>query len=200
MSERPKEGIYLDAALAVIGEQVAERIDEHERRRRRWVRAGVGALALAALAGGSATAIALSATLGDTGSADAASAHTVAAQVRCVEGGDPTATAYFAARYRIAEQAAIDPVASCRAAAQLIAGDATLAALAPEELVATADELLARVNGADAVTVSSAAFGTLAGPLASELAVCTSGEVSVVLSGTAQDDPALPDSCARVDE
>ncbi len=35
MSAQPKDGIYLDATLGVIGERIDERIDEIGRRRRR---------------------------------------------------------------------------------------------------------------------------------------------------------------------
>ena len=42
MNRAPKDGVYLDATLAVIGQQVEERIDERTRRRLRRNRIGAG--------------------------------------------------------------------------------------------------------------------------------------------------------------
>ena len=57
----PKAGIHLDAAMAVVEQEVNERIDRIQDRRRRLSRVVVGALLVGTVAGGAATAAALTA-------------------------------------------------------------------------------------------------------------------------------------------
>lgn len=139
----PRDGIYLDAALAVAAQEVEERIDRIEARRRRRARLGVAVLSLSTLAGGSIAAAALV----------TAPPATVVIEVpielrdlQCVEGADPTAAAYLTLRYAIPAGAPdpLDAAEVCRSARALLIGDpAAVLSNAPEELLRRATELLA---------------------------------------------------------
>ncbi len=195
MSERPKEGIYLDATLAVIGEQLDARIDELTRRRRTRSRFGVAALAVVALASGSVAAVAI--TTAGPDAAPAAAAHTEVADLHCIDGLDPARAAYFTVRYRVAPEMVVEDAATCAAAREAIAADGSLTEASPAELVGLADRLLEgnatrpeaeNAPAPDAVSVEEASAGPLAlvtGPLAP--IVCTADAGTVVYLGAASD-------------
>lgn len=193
MNEKPKEGIYLDAALAVIGEQVDERIDQLARRRVRRTRALIASLAVATVASGSVAAVALT-SLAENDPVTAAESRSVAAEVRCVDGppGD-TLAAYFTARYRTPETVEVDSVAVCEAARVAVEDDETLLDAAPSQLVTAARELImgaaeaptageASRGAAPTVRVDAASFGPLSTSGAVDTIVCDEGLTSVVVS------------------
>lgn len=180
----PKEGIYLDAALAVIGEQLEERIDELSRRRRTRRRFGIAALSVFALASGSVAAVALS-TARD---AEQPVAVVMSAEhvVQCVEGESAVRDAYFTIRYRAAEGAGVDQLHLCGQAWSALASDSTvLRAATPEELIGIAAGYVsaAAPDAGTAVSVSDAAFGRLtAGGEAPAMIPCERGDSTLVLT------------------
>lgn len=182
MNSQPKQGIYLDAALAVIGEQVDERIDEIERRRRRSARWGVAALSLAVVASGSVAAVALSAQR----AADVAPppvAATVAHELRCVEGADAGAASYFTMRFRSADADVTDTAAAlCDRAWKHLGEDGdALRSASPAELVALA-ETFAAADDIE-IDVTRAAFGAReASGGARAFVTCAQGADAVVLT------------------
>lgn len=178
MNDRPREGIYLDAALGVIGEQVEERIDELGRRRRVRARLGVFALALAVVVGGSTAAYALvqgGAAPQATSTADAA---TSLMRLSCVEGSGTGASAYFTASYRIAADAAIDAAAVCADARATLASDQDrIAQASPRDLVAIAKALM----NTDEVAVHAATFGVLDDEPVNGSVVCEGPRSTIVM-------------------
>jgi len=201
MTEGPREGIYLDAALAVIGEQVDERIDELSHRRRTRRRFGIAALSVFAVASGSVAAVALS-TSGVGDRTPAAVVLTIEHELRCVEGESALRDAYFTLRYRTGEESVADPRRLCALAWSALQTDATrLQSATPDELIATAEgmveESLGRVSrddletppsaeldaAAPAVSVSEASFGRLSGAAAQPVMIaCEGGDPTVVLA------------------
>ncbi len=180
----PKEGIYLDAALAVIGEQVEERIDELSRRRRTRRRFGIAALSIFALASGSVAAVALS-TVRET-EQPVAVALSGEYSVQCVEGESAVRDAYFTVRYRTAEGAGVDRLHLCGRAWSALASDSTqLRAATPEELIGIAAGYVsaAAPDAGSAVSVSDAAFGRLArGGDPPAMIACERGDSTLVLT------------------
>lgn len=187
MSDRPKEGVYLDAALGVIGEQVEERIDEIVRRRRVRARVGVVALGALTLASGSVAAVAVTASLQSSRPAPEATASASTAQVRCIDGEDLTATPFFTVTFRIPAGAGVDEERLCVEARQQLATDAAaLGRATPEELVASAEERLLDVSDTDEIAVEEASYGVL--PNARDTggdgaAVCVDGATTTILLG-----------------
>lgn len=185
---QPKEGIYLDAALAVIGEQIDERIDEVSRRRRTRRRFGVAALSIFALASGSVAAFALSA----TGEREEAPAVVMSAEhvVQCVEGEFAVRDAYFTVRYRTTEGAGVDQPRLCARAWSALASDSsTLLAATPQDLIAIVEDYLSEAitpEGADVdttVEVSEASFGRLAtAGTPPAMVACERGTTTLVVS------------------
>ncbi|HWI30696.1 MAG TPA: hypothetical protein VNT50_04345 [Microbacterium sp.] len=156
----PREGIYLDAALQVIGQHVDERIDELLRRRRLRVRIGICALAMLTLATGSVAAVALTSSVPDA--LVSAPTARVDGELRCVEGVDASAPAYFSVRY--SGQIEVDPVDWCSAAwAALDADPEGVSAASPDRLIALAAELASsHVQSAiDETQVREATFGLI---------------------------------------
>lgn len=180
----PKEGIYLDAALAVIGEQIEERIDELSRRRRARRRVGVAALSIFALASSSVAAVALS-TARD---AEEPAAVVMSAEhvVQCVEGESAVRDAYFTIRYRAAEGAGVDQLHLCGQAWSALASDSTeIRAATPDELISIAADYVsaAAPDAGTAVSVSDAAFGRLrANSEPPVMIACERGDSTLVLT------------------
>jgi hypothetical protein len=172
----PAEGVYLDAKLAVIAQQVDERIDGLQGRRRRGVRLGVAALAVLAVGGTAATAAALSYSPPATVVVEVPIA---VESLHCIEGVDAAAAAYFTVRYALGPDEAdpVDPVAACTAARSVeVDSDAT-----PAQLLAMASLLLADASpaGTDDLAVRHATFGRVdAAP--GELTSTTCGDDSAV--------------------
>jgi hypothetical protein len=172
----PAEGAYLNAKLAVIAQQVEERIDGLQGRRRRGLRIGMAALAVLAVGGTAATAAALSYAPPATVTVEV---PVVLKSLHCIHGVDASAPAYFTVRYslRADERDPVDAVAAC-AAARLaeVDSDAT-----PEQLLSMASRLLADASptGSDALTVRHATFGWVdAAPGDLESTMC--GDASTV--------------------
>lgn len=176
---RPAEGAYLEAKLAVVAQQVDERIDGIQGRRRRGVRLGVAALAVLAVGGTAATAAALSYSPPATVVVEVPVA---VESLHCVDGPDASAAAYFTVRYALAadEPDPVDAVAACAAARSVeVDSDAT-----PEQLLAMASQLLGDASpaGSEALTVRHATFGRVdaaEGDLAST--VCRESSSTTVL-------------------
>jgi hypothetical protein len=135
----PKEGIYLDSALGAVGERIDERIDRMVTRRRLRVRVLVAVLSVTTVVGGAATAAALT----FAAAPDTSATARVEREVSCVEGADPDAEAFFAARLLVAEEdaARLDPAALCDAAGAMLAARPELADANPAQLLAVAAEL-----------------------------------------------------------
>lgn len=180
----PKEGIYLDAALAVIGEQVEERIDELSRRRRTRRRFGIAALSVFALASGSVAAVALSTER--EAEQPVAAALSAEHTVQCVEGESAVRDAYFTVRFRTAGEARVDRLHLCgQAWSALASGSAELRAATPEELIGIAADYVsaAAPDAGAAVSVSDAAFGRLgAAGEAPVMIACERADSTLVLS------------------
>jgi hypothetical protein len=156
----PAEGRYLEAKLAVIAQQVEERIDDIQGRRRRGVRFGVAALAVLAVGGTAATAAALSYVPPSTVVVEVPVAIE---RLRCIEGVDADAAAYFTVRYSVpaGEPDGVDAVTVCRAAH---ASTEPTVGLTPAELLDRAADILTAdlPSGAAAPTVQYATFGRVA--------------------------------------
>lgn len=186
MSDRPKEGIYLDAALGVIGEQIDERIDELARRRRGRSRVGVAVLAIATVASSSLAAFAITSAGG--GAAPDGPALTRNVEVHCIDGEDAEEAAYFTVRYRAAQTAAGDPARVCAGARSLlISDDGTIAAGAPTEIVRIASDVVPAAAkrtdaAASAVRVEEASFGRLSAVGGPNMIVCETGDLAIVLA------------------
>lgn len=198
MSERPKEGVYLDAALGVIGEQVAERIDELSRRRRRTTRTGVVALAAVTVFSGSMAAAAMTGAFGssESGGMEQAMALAAPVQLRCVDGTDASDPAFFTVHYRTAEDAGVDAVAVCAQARTAIAEDAEARSDAsPEQLVAMAERIFGTAGVVDA-RVDHASFGPVAASAPSAARTCVTAARTVVLHMPADAADAADVQCA----
>ena len=174
----PKEGIYLDAALAVVEQQVDERIDRIVDRRRRMTRLTIGVLLSTTLAGGALTAAALTYFPQEV---LPAAEPLVAVELHCVEGGDATAPAYFTARFRVTEAGAsrTDPADVCSAARSTLTESTELANANPAALLRIATRVVASAEAepeegaaAAAPEVSEASFGALQLTGSIELGVC----------------------------
>ncbi|MEZ3159343.1 hypothetical protein AB1K54_02220 [Microbacterium sp. BWT-B31] len=187
--ERPKEGIYLDAALAVVGEQLDERIDELSRRRRMGARAGIAALSVLAVASGSvAAAVALSAAPATPAQQAALTAEHV---LRCVEDDGTGRDAYFTLRYRTGVgDASADEVRVCASAWSALERDqAMLVAATPDRLVQIAEGFVAAAlvvddesgNPAPQVAVTDASFGRLSGSGGMPIMLACAGEAASVV-------------------
>lgn len=152
MRTGPVEGAHLEAKLAIIGQQVEERIDDLQGRRRRGLRVGIGVLAALALGGGAATAAALSYTPPATVVVEV---PVTVENLRCVDGG----TAYFTARYAVPAGAPdpVDPDAACELA--LDAADRLDPSATPEQLLARAARVLSESAGGADIRVLHATFG-----------------------------------------
>lgn len=176
----PKEGIYLDAALAVIGEQLEERIDELSRRRRTRRRFGIAALSVFALASGSVAAVALSSAR--EAEAPAAVVLSVDQTVHCIEGDSAARDAYFTVRYRAADEADASRLCA-RAWSALGSEDAAIRSATPEELLSIAAGYVRESGAGTAVEVSDAAFGrTIADGPPPAMIPCPRGDATLVLS------------------
>lgn len=186
MNDRPKEGIYLDAALGVIGEQIEERIDEMSRRRRLLMRVAVLALSAVTVVSGSYAAAALSGVFGSPDAAPAPAASTVDARVLCIDGGDAADAPFFTVSYRVPAAEDTDEVALCSAARELLASDAAdMADSTPETVVAVAaglfDETTAAAPG---FVVEGASFAPLrlrSGVAAVTPTICVDARATIVL-------------------
>lgn len=191
----PKEGIYLDAALAAVGERVDEQIDRIAARRRRRSRALVASLAATTLLGGAVTAAALT-FAPEPPAAPVYELHSV----RCVEGADDAAGAFYAVRFEIdaALQDRVNPEALCRAAWDRLAAAPRLVDAGPAQLLALGRELIRATSTPSAeepklpleVTPRSSTFGALRDPAALPpvRSVCGNADADTVLfaeSGTA---------------
>lgn len=135
----PKEGIYLDAALGAVGERVDERIDRMVATRRLRTRILVAVLSITTVVGGAATAAALTFATAP----GEPTTRMVERVVSCVEGEDPDAEAFFAARLLVAETdaARLDSAALCDAAGAMLAARPELADANPAQLLAIAADL-----------------------------------------------------------
>lgn len=182
----PKQGIYLDATLAIIGEQVDERVDELSRHRRTRRRLGITALSVAALASSSVAAVALSSAGRNESPAPVAkSAEHV---VECVDGESAHRDAYFTIRFRATEGAGVDQLRLCAQAwSALETQQPRLASATPDELIDIAHGFVtaaAMIDSID-VSVSDAAFGRLnSNGSAPPMIVCESDTVTTVLTPT----------------
>jgi len=200
MSDRPKEGLYLDAALAVVGEQIEERIDQASRRRRARQRWGVATLALATMVSGSVAAVALSGVVTDAATAPP-SALTVSAEVRCVDGFDLDRPAYFTAHYRTTDPAEVDLGRVCTAVRSMLTDDERdIASTPPAVLIRVAEDVLRGAahagdpagSGESApIAVSEASFGVLSPGGGSQMVVCALDDVTVVLATSLAEPPSL---------
>ena len=155
MRTGPAEGRHLEAKLAIIGQQVEERIDVLQGRRRRTLRIGVAALAALALGGTAATAAALSYTPPATVVVEV---PVTIENLRCV---DDAGVAYFTVRYAVpaSEADPVDREAACDTARAVAAGidpDAT-----PEQLLDTAAAVLAESADGAELQVLHATFGAI---------------------------------------
>lgn len=188
MSEKPREGVYLDAALAVVGEQIEERIDQLSHRRAVRRRMGGGALAAATLLSGAIAAAALSGAFpGAQPEAAAPVDWGQPAQLRCVEGADAEALAFFTAEYRVPEGTTVDAAAVCSGARAMIKGDARLLGEAsPEQLVVLAESVLRVALVEDEVAVSDASFGRVSPEVLPFARTCVAGDDAVVQFGVSQ--------------
>lgn len=160
MSVGPKEGIYLDAALAVIGEQVDERIDEISRRRRRRGKVALAVLALATVLSGSAAAYAVTVVAAHARVTEQHAVAIVAGEARCADAGQ--SDAFFTAHYRASADSALSESALCAAVrADLVADPRRYEALTPDGALAAAATLLTDAGGVD-ITVQKATFSPVA--------------------------------------
>ncbi|WP_217181934.1 hypothetical protein [Streptomyces sp. AC495_CC817] len=187
MSERPKEGVYLDAALGVIGEQVEERIDELIRRRRVRSRVAIAALGVMTLASGTVAAAAVTTALQASTQARDTAPLAPTSQVRCIEGADTETQPFFTVTYRIPDDARIDETALCLGARQQLLTDADHLALStPQQLASAAEALIVDVADTADVVVDEASYGVLPPNPASDAArigLCVDGSTTVVLFG-----------------
>lgn len=182
----PKAGIHLDAAMAVVEQEVNERIDRIQDRRRRLARVVVGALLVGTVAGGAATAAALTAAPPETTSVVA---EPLVVELHCVDGADARASAYFTVRYQIAEEdaPAVAATGVCAAARAALGDSIELAEAEPTELLDIASLIVdAAIPAGPEVdyTVDEASFGPVALP-ATEVAygVCereSDGRIAVI--------------------
>lgn len=205
MSDRPRDGIYLDAALGVIGEQIDERIDELSRRRRRRARAGIAALAMAAVASSSVAAFAITSAV-QLLPQEPSTATMSTIEVHCVDGEDTLRSAYFAVRFRAAVESTGKPERVCATARnRLAADDGTIAAATPSEVVAIASEIVAAATrsttpAAASIAVDEASFGRLSHAGGPEMTACRTDDLVIVLA-TPRGAPASPAErallCAR---
>ena len=154
----PPEGAHLALRLARIRQEVEERIDESESRRRRAWRVVVGASVAVALGASAATAAALSYLPPATVVVEV---PVSVERLRCIDGVDAGRPAYFTVRYAVPAAAPdpVDAVLACQAAAELAGeiGDD----LTPRDLLRAAAGVLDDADGdsASAPTVQHAAFG-----------------------------------------
>lgn len=191
----PREGIYLDTALAVIGEQIGERVDGLERHRRRRTRLGIAALSVLTIASSSVAAVAITAA-GRDADAPAAVVHTVEVDVQCVDGVDPRRPAYFATSLRVSDGTTVDAGAVCATARRELANDPTLHAESPRQLVTRAEAIVEEVAvagpeaGDDVATVDEASFGRLSSAGGPAMTVCE-GDGSALVLATPERAPAL---------
>lgn len=159
----PKIGTHLDAALAVVEQEVNERIDRIQDRRRRISRFVVGTLLVGTVAGGAAAAAALTAAPPDTTPVVVAP---LVVELHCVDGVDASASAYFTVRYAVApdDETAITPGGVCSEARAALKDSIDLAESEPTELLEVASLIVdAAVDAVDAegaeFTVDEASFG-----------------------------------------
>jgi hypothetical protein len=162
----PKAGVYLDAAMAVVEQEVNERIDRIQDRRRRLSRMVVGALLVGTVAGGAATAAALTAAPPKTTSAVS---ERVVVELHCIDGADAGGTAYFTVRYRVAapDASSIAATGVCSAAHAALTDSIELARAEPAELLEIASLIVgaAAASGQEVdYTVDEASFGSAALP------------------------------------
>ena len=156
----PKAGTHLDAAMAVVEQEVNERIDRIQDRRRRLSRAVVGVLLVGTITGGAATAAALTALSPEP----APVAEPLAVELHCVDGADASAAAYFTVRYRVPvdDASAIDEVGVCSAARNALSDSLEISESEPAELLEVA-VLIVQAAVPDGrtpeVTVEEASFG-----------------------------------------
>lgn len=197
MSAQPKQGAYVDAALAVVGERIDERIDELGRRRHRRRAWGVVGLVSATVLSGSVAAYALTA----AGTSDETAAPVpdmTAHSIACVDGTDVDAPAYFTARYRVDAGVEVSPSAICTAARAV--ADAEVRALSPDASRALAGRLIAGVNGevpTTEVRVDAASFAVASTQHIGDAAVCTRDDGAIVVLVTAGDRSSSALRCAR---
>jgi hypothetical protein len=199
MSAQPKEGVYLDAALAVISEQIDERIDESSRRRHRRRVWGVAGLVSATVLSGSVAAYALTAA-GTSGEASAPPVAMTAHSIACVDGTDAAATAYFTARYRVAADVEVSPTAICTSARAV--ADADVRALSPDAARALAGRLIAGAGDELAtadVRVDAASFAVASSQAVGGVGVCAGddGSLIVLATGAKADRSTWAMRCAR---
>ena len=161
----PREGIYLDAALAIVEQQVNERIDVLAQRHRTTSRALIVGLLVTTLGGGVATAAAL------TISPEPPAAPTMmesSLELHCVDGPSTTAPALFTARFslRTAAGSSIALAAICAAARSAVVADAapSLQDASPDDLLAVATDIIATSTAQKSiqwVDVAEASFGSV---------------------------------------
>jgi hypothetical protein len=173
----PREGIYLAAALAVVEQQVNERLDGVVARRRRATRALLVGLLVTTLAGGAATAAALTVIPEPT-------TPTVmiesSLELHCIDGDSTAAPALFTARISVRTEAGspLDLAGICSTArAALVADHAdALQTATPDDLLDAASAIVTtstEKSSSELVDVVEASFGSAqptAGP--TDVATC----------------------------
>ena len=185
----PKVGTHLDAAMAVVEQEVNERIDRIQDRRRRISRFVVGTLLVGTVAGGAAAAAALTSAPPDCTPVVVAP---LVFELHCVEGVDASASAYFTVRYQVApdDSVAISQSGVCSAARAALSDSIELAGSEPAELLEVAALIIdAAADGAE-FTVDEASFGVIALSASADVAygVCereSDGRVVVLALPTA---------------
>jgi hypothetical protein len=160
----PREGIYLGAALAVVEQQINERLDVLTRRRRTVTRALIAGLVVTTLGGGAATAAAL--TFAAAPSAPEVTVVETSLELHCVQGETADVPAFFTARLTVLGEAAadVDTAAICGAAFAAVGSDGgALRDSTPDELLANATALVADSAGLvdGETTVLESSFGAV---------------------------------------
>lgn len=162
----PREGIYLDAALSVVEQQVNERIDRVSHRRRITTRALITGLLITTLGGGVATAAALTIVPADSQPTTVVSSI----ELHCAEGASTRTPALFTARFSVqgSPESAIDFAAVCSDAREAVLNDnsGALQDATPDNLLAIAEAVIessTESNSRGLVDVAEASFGPARG-------------------------------------
>ncbi|PRY68132.1 hypothetical protein B0I08_105297 [Glaciihabitans tibetensis] len=206
----PREGIYLDSALAIVEQQVNERIDAVTHRRRTASRALIVGLLVTTLGGGVATAAALTIT-----PAPAAPSMMVESslELHCVDGPATIVPAVFTARLSVRAKAGseLDLAAVCAGARVAVASDSagTLQDSTPDELLRVATDIVtasatqsSNQSSNQSADVAEASFGPLqpSAPTPTRFTTCeraSDGRVVVLMTAGDAGADSVADESAR---
>lgn len=142
-SDSPKDGVYLDAALERVRQEVSERIDRVDRRRSQLRIAATIALTGVALVGGAGIATALTALPSAPGPVERASVA-----VGCDGQRTDAAAGFFTVTFTLPEPdaARVDAEALCALAGERLADDPGVTDRSPAELLALAAVLIRQAD------------------------------------------------------